>query len=154
MNISQFQGISYCVFVISKLVSKHSQVYLMFPLAQIRVPKLIKITPMLILHQSFDILVSPVPVISNCSYCEGRPKCTSRVGYSPVIDPSKVILHILSDTLETSHWLIYILLMHHKSKLTASTSNMPGIHRTYSGMAQDLHGFLQSAIATWSDQQK
>jgi len=48
---------------------------------------------------------------STSSYSEGWQKCHPRVWYSPEIDASKFILHILSDTPEGFQWLKYILLM-------------------------------------------
>jgi len=55
---------------------------------------------------------TPVPVIRDPSYSEGRPECPPRVWYSPQIDPSKFSLHIFSDTPGVFQWLKYILLMH------------------------------------------
>jgi len=54
---------------------------------------------------------TPVPVIRDPSYSEGRPECPPRVWYSPEIDASKFILHILTDTPGVFQWLKYILLM-------------------------------------------
>jgi len=54
---------------------------------------------------------TPVAVIRDPSYCEGRPECPPRVWYSPEIDASKFTLHILSDTPGVFQWLKYILLM-------------------------------------------
>jgi len=52
-----------------------------------------------------------VPVIRDPSYPEGWQKCPPRVWYSPEIDASKFILHILSATPGVFQWLKYILLM-------------------------------------------
>jgi len=41
---------------------------------------------------------TPVAVITDPSYSEGRPECPPRVWYSPAIDASKFTLHIFSDT--------------------------------------------------------
>jgi len=54
---------------------------------------------------------TPVTVIRDPSYSEGRPECPPRVTYSPVIDASKFTLHILSDTPGGFQKLRYILLM-------------------------------------------
>jgi len=54
---------------------------------------------------------TPVPVIRDPSYSEGRPECPPRVWYSPEIGASKFTLHILSDTPGGFQWLKYILLM-------------------------------------------
>jgi len=56
---------------------------------------------------------TPVPVIRDPSYSEGRQKCPPRVWYSPEIDASKFTLHILSDTPGVFQWLKYILLLQH-----------------------------------------
>jgi len=58
-----------------------------------------------------DSLGTPVPVIGDLSYSEGRQQCPPRVWYSPEIDPSKFTLHILSDTPGCFQSLKYILLM-------------------------------------------
>ena len=55
---------------------------------------------------------TPVAVIRDPSYSEGRPECPPRVWYSPEIDSSKFTLHILSDTPGVFQWLKYILLMY------------------------------------------
>ena len=54
---------------------------------------------------------TPVPVIRDSSYSEGRQVFPPRVWYSPEIDASKFTLHILSDTPGGFQWLKYILLM-------------------------------------------
>ena len=54
---------------------------------------------------------TPVPVIRDPSYFEGRPECPPTVWHSPEIDASMFTLHILSDTPGGSQWLNYILLM-------------------------------------------
>jgi hypothetical protein len=54
---------------------------------------------------------SPVQVIRDPSYSEGRLECPPRVWYSPEIDASKFTLHIFSDTPGGFQWLKYILLM-------------------------------------------
>jgi len=54
---------------------------------------------------------TPVVVIWDPSYSEGRQECPPRVWYSPEIDASKITLHILSDTPGVFQWLKYILLM-------------------------------------------
>jgi len=54
---------------------------------------------------------TPVAVIWDPSYSEGRQECPPRVWYSPEIDASKITLHILSDTPGVFQWLKYILLM-------------------------------------------
>jgi len=55
---------------------------------------------------------TPVAVIRDPSYSEGRPECPPRVWYSPEIDTSKFTLRILSDTPGVFQWLKYILLMY------------------------------------------
>jgi len=54
---------------------------------------------------------TPVPVISDFSYSQGRPECPCRVWYCPAIDASKCMLHICSDTLGGSQWLKCSLLI-------------------------------------------
>jgi len=54
---------------------------------------------------------TPVAVIRDPSYSEGRLECPPRVWYSPEIDSSKFTFHILSDTPGVFQWLKYILLM-------------------------------------------
>ena len=54
---------------------------------------------------------TPVAVIRDPSYSEGRPECPPRVWYSPEIDASKFTLHILSDTPGVFRWRRYILLI-------------------------------------------
>jgi len=54
---------------------------------------------------------TPVPVIRDPSYSEGRPVCPPRVWYSPDIVASKFTLHILSDTPGGFQSLKEILLM-------------------------------------------
>jgi hypothetical protein len=54
---------------------------------------------------------TPVAVIRDPSYSEGRPECPPRVRYSPDVDASKFTLHILSDTPGGFQWLKYISLM-------------------------------------------
>jgi len=111
MNIYTNPGISQSLFVISALVHRHFQVHPKFSPALRHVPKLITITPMVLLYQSSEIEVTPVPVIRDPSYSEGRPECPPRVWYSPDIDASKFTLHILSDTPGVFQRLKYILLM-------------------------------------------
>jgi len=55
---------------------------------------------------------TPVAVICDPSYSEGRQECPPRVWYSAEIDASKITLHILSDTPGVFQWLKYILLMY------------------------------------------
>jgi len=57
------------------------------------------------------VIGAPRLVAGNPSYSEGRQECPPRVWYSPEIDASKFILHILSDTPGAFQWLKYILLM-------------------------------------------
>jgi len=54
---------------------------------------------------------TPVPVIRDLSYSEGRPECPRMVWYCPEIDASKFALHIHSDTPGGFQWLKYLLLM-------------------------------------------
>ena len=54
---------------------------------------------------------TPVPVIKDPSYSEGRQECPPRVWYCPEIDASKFTLHILSNTSGGFQWLKYIFLM-------------------------------------------
>jgi len=58
------------------------------------------------------ITITPVAVIRDPSYSEGRPECPPRVWHSPEIDASQFTLHILSDTPGVFQWLKYILLMY------------------------------------------
>jgi len=69
---------------------------------------------------------TPVPVIRDPSYSEGRQKCPPRVWYSPEIDSSQFTLHILSDTPEGFQWLNYILVMPLHYPL--SSHRAPGLH--------------------------
>ena len=55
---------------------------------------------------------TPVPVIRDPSYSEGRPECPHRVWYTPEIDAFNFTHHILSDTPGGSQRLKYILVMH------------------------------------------
>jgi len=54
---------------------------------------------------------TPLPVIRDRSYSEGRSECPPAVWLSHEIDASKFTLHILSDTPGGSQWLKYILLI-------------------------------------------
>jgi len=54
---------------------------------------------------------SPVQVIRDPSYSEGRQVCPPRVWYFPEIDAAKFTLHIHSVTPGDFQWLKYILLM-------------------------------------------
>jgi len=54
---------------------------------------------------------TPVPVVGDYSYSEGRRECPPRVWSSPAIDTFKITLHILSDTHGGFQWPKYILLM-------------------------------------------
>jgi len=58
MNIHKNPGISQRLFVIPGLVRRHSQVYPKFSPALRRAPKLIKITPIVLLYLSSDIPVT------------------------------------------------------------------------------------------------
>jgi len=111
MNIHKNPSISQSLFVIPTLVRRHSQVHPKFSPALQRAPKLITITPIILLYQSSEILVTPVAVVRDPSYSEGRPEYPPRVWYSPEIDASKFALHILSDTPGVFQRLKYILLM-------------------------------------------
>ena len=91
---------------------RHSQVHPKFSPALRRAPKLITITPIVLLYQSSEIPVTPVAVVRDPSYSEGRQECPPRVWYSPEIDASKFTLHIHSDTSGGFQLLKYILLMH------------------------------------------
>jgi hypothetical protein len=79
------------------------QVHPKFSPALRGVPKLITITPKVLLYQS----------IRDRSYSEDRPEFPPTVWYSPEFDAFKFTLHILSDTSGGSHRLKYILLMLH-----------------------------------------
>jgi len=105
------QGISQSLFVMPALAQRHSQVHPQFPPALQRTPKLITITPIVLLYQSSEIPVTPVPVVRFSSYPEGRPEYPPRVWYFPEIDASKFALHNLSDTPGVFQRLKYILLM-------------------------------------------
>jgi len=54
---------------------------------------------------------APRLVVAAPSSSEARQECPPRVWYSPEIDASKFILHILSDTPGGFQWIKYILLM-------------------------------------------
>jgi len=54
---------------------------------------------------------TPVPVVRDLSYSEGRPESTPRVWYASQIDTSKFTLRIISDTPGVFQWLKYILMM-------------------------------------------
>jgi len=56
------------------------------------------------------IPITPVAVIRDPRYSEGRPEYPPRVWYSPEFDASKFTLHILTDTPGVFEWLEYILL--------------------------------------------
>jgi len=132
MNINKNPGISQSLFVIPALVRWYSQVHPKFSLALRHAPKLITITPIILLYQSSEMPVTPVPVVRDPSYSEGLPEYPPRVWYSPEIDASKFTLHILSDTPGVFQRLKYILLMKQLDCTTsiASTQNN-GIHRIY-----------------------
>jgi len=111
MNIQKNPGISQSLFVIPMLVRRHSRVYPKFSPALRCAFKLITITPIILLYQSSEIPVTPVPVVRDPSYSEGLPEYPPGVWFSPEIDASKFTLHILSDTPGVFQWLKYILLM-------------------------------------------
>jgi len=54
---------------------------------------------------------TPVAVVRDPSYSEGRQECPRRVWFSPEIDASKITLHILPDTPGFFQLLQYILRM-------------------------------------------
>jgi hypothetical protein len=74
-------------------------------------PKVLSSTPKCSQINHNHSLGTPVLVIRDPSYSEGRQECPPRVWDSPEIDPSKFTLHILSDTPGGFQWLKYILLM-------------------------------------------
>jgi hypothetical protein len=111
MTIHKNPCTSQSLFVIPMLVQRHSQVDPKFCSVLRRAPKLITITPILLLYQSSGIPLTPVPVIKDPSYSEGLLEYTSRVWYSPEIDAAKFTLRILSDTPGVFQRLKYILLM-------------------------------------------
>ena len=111
MIIHKNPVITQSLFGIPVLVWWHSQVHPKFSLKLWRVPKLITITPMVLLYQLSEIPVTLVPVIRDPSYSEGGLECPPRVRYPPEIDASKFTLHILSDTPGGFQWLKYISLM-------------------------------------------
>jgi len=55
---------------------------------------------------------TPLPVITDPSYSEGRLEFPPMFWHSPAIDASKFTPHILSDTAGVSQWLKYILVMY------------------------------------------
>jgi len=61
---------------------------------------------------------TPVLVIRDPSYSQGRPECPPTVWHSPEIDASKFALHILSDTPGGSQWLNYVLQMKHQGMIS------------------------------------
>jgi len=79
MNIHTNPGISQSLFVIPMLIWRHSQVHQKFSLALQRASKLITITSIVLLYQSSEIPVTPVPVIRDPSDSEGRPEYPPRV---------------------------------------------------------------------------
>jgi hypothetical protein len=98
MNILQNPGIFQTLFVIPALVQQLSQADFQISPALQCVPTLIIITPLVLLYQAGEIPLTPLAVIRDSIYSEGRPECPSRVQYSPEIDDSKFTLHTLSDT--------------------------------------------------------
>jgi hypothetical protein len=111
MNFHKNPGTSQSLFVISAVVQRHSQVHPKFSPALRRAPKLITITSIILLYQSSEIPVTPVPVVRDPSYSECLPEYPSRVWYSAVIDASKFTFHILSDTAGVLQKLKCLLLM-------------------------------------------
>ena len=111
MNIHKNPGISQSVFVSPTLVRRHSEVHPKFFPAVRHAPKLIPITPIVLLYQSSQIPVTPVSVVRDPRYSEGRPECPPRVLYSPEFDAFQFTLHILPDTPGGFQRLKYILLM-------------------------------------------
>jgi len=111
MNIHKNPGISHTLFVIPALVLRHSQVHPKISPALRHAPEHIPINPIVLLYQSSEIPVIPVPVIRDPSYSEGRLECPPRVWYSPEIDTSNFTLYILTDTPGGFQILKYILLV-------------------------------------------
>jgi len=112
MNIYNIFDISQSSFVISTLVWRCSQGHPKISLVLRRVPKLITITPTVLLYQSLDIPVTPVHDHWYHCYSEGWPECPPRVWHTPETDSSKYILHILADAPGGFQWPKNILLMY------------------------------------------
>jgi len=74
-------------------------------------PKVLSSAPRCSQSNHHDSHGTPVAVIRDPSYFEGRPECCPRVWYSPEIDALKFTFHILADTPTSFLLLIYILLM-------------------------------------------
>jgi hypothetical protein len=111
MNIEMNPRILQSVFEISALVRQHIQVHPKFSPALRQVPKLITITPWVLLYQSTQTSVTPVLVIRDPRYSEDQPECPPTVWYSSEIDALKFTLHILSNTPGVFQRQNYILLM-------------------------------------------
>jgi len=79
MNIHTNPGMSQDLFMIPVLVRRHSQVYPKCSPALRRGSKPITITPIVLLCQSSEIPVTPVPVVRDPSYSEGLPEYPPRV---------------------------------------------------------------------------
>jgi len=91
---------------------------------------------------------APVPVIRDPSYSDGRPECPPRVWFSPVIDPSKFTLHLLSDTPRGSQWREYILLMN--CQTTAfSRRDCPVVFDCLYPITSRTRGKLASTSTPW-----
>jgi len=76
---------------------------------------------------------TPVPVLRDPRYSEGRQECPARVWYSPEIDASKFTLHILSDTPGVFQRLEYIVLMYTHCEVVGSLRVNSLSHSLYYG---------------------
>ena len=79
INIHTNPGIAQRLFVIPAMVRRQSQVHPQFSPALQRASKLITITAIVLLYQSSEIPITPVPVIRDPSYSEGLPEYPPRV---------------------------------------------------------------------------
>jgi len=99
---------------------------------------------------------TPVPVLRGSSFSQGRQEYSSRVWYSPEIDPSKFTLHILSDPHGVIQRLKFILSMsqacHHRSQSCRRLSQrLPDWATVLSGTlrcSQTCHNHSHGALAS------
>jgi hypothetical protein len=74
-------------------------------------PKVVPITPIVVIYQSSEIAVTRVPFIRDPSYCEDRLECPPRVQYYPEITAFKFTLHCFTDSPGVFKRLKYIVLI-------------------------------------------
>ena len=139
MIIQKNPGISQSLFVIPALVRRHSHIHPKFSPVLRRALKLITITPIILLYQSWKIPVIPVSVISDPSYSEGLPEYSPRVWYAPEIDDSKFPLHILSDIPGAFQRLKYISLMLSVDIASSNTEHQQRVNRASTELQQSFN---------------